>query len=220
MQLVEELRQADPDASRTGRDRQREETRRRVRECAVEVFRRDGLAAAKIDDIVKGAGVSRGTFYFHFPTKEDVVVELLGEAETRIAAAVTKLPKSTPLKRVLEATCEQIAVEWGGEPRLFQDVGAVAVRRAAASWRDGQRDPVSQALAGALRTAVARKELTSNLPAEVLADFFLINAFSATLSWCAHPKTPLRSIFGAVVEIFLHGARGRRRVPTPRRART
>src|SRR5690348_9883326 len=68
------------ESSMTIRDRQRVETRRRVRDCAVQVFRRDGLAAARIDDIVKAARVSRGTFYFHFPTKEDVIVELLGEA--------------------------------------------------------------------------------------------------------------------------------------------
>jgi AcrR family transcriptional regulator len=213
-------RSTSDETAMTGRDRQREETRRRVRECALDVFRRDGLAAAKIDDIVRAARVSRGTFYFHFPTKEDVIVEVLGEAESRIAKAVGALPRSTPLRKVLELTCEKIAEEWEDEPRLFQDVGAVAVRRAAATLRDGQRDPVSLALADALRAAVARKELTAFLPAEVLADFFLVNSFAAALSWCAHPKTPLRSVFGAVIGIFLDGARGtRKRAPSRKLAR-
>jgi AcrR family transcriptional regulator len=198
-------------AAVTGRDRQREQTRRRVRECALAIFRRDGLAAARIDDIVRAARVSRGTFYFHFPTKEDVIVEVLRESEHRIAAAIAKLPKSTGLARVLEVTCEKIAEEWEGEPRLFQDVGAVAVRRAAAAFREGQRDAVSQALADGFRAAVERKELTEFLPAEVLADFFLVNAFSAALSWCAYPKTPLRVVFSSVIGIFLNGARAQRR---------
>jgi AcrR family transcriptional regulator len=191
----------------TGRDRQREKTRQRVRDCALEVFRRDGLAAAKIDDIVRAARVSRGTFYFHFPAKEDVVMEVLREAEHRIAAAIAKLPAETSLERVLRVTCEKIADEWEGEPRLFQEVGGVAVRRAVETFPEGERDPVSQALADGFRAAVARGELTEFLPAEVLADFFLINAFAAALSWCAHPKTPLRVVFASVVGIFLHGAR-------------
>src|SRR5271170_4977680 len=115
----------------TVRDRQRERTRRRVRECALTVFRRDGIAAARIDDIVRAARVSRGTFYFHYPTKEDVLMEVLRESEHRIAAAIAKLPRETPLATVLELTCEKIAEEWAKEPRLFQEVGAVAVRRAA-----------------------------------------------------------------------------------------
>jgi hypothetical protein len=93
------------------------------------------------------------------------------------------------------------------------------VRRSAASWRDGQRDTVSLALAEALRSAVARKELTSHLPVEILADFFLVNAFSAALAWCAHPKTPLRTVFGAVIDIFIDGARGPRRAVRTRTRR-
>ena len=221
MRVAEELEPTviDVGAVETGRDRQRQETRRRVRECALAVFRRDGLAAAKIDEIVRAARVSRGTFYFHFPTKEDVVLELLSEAEHRIAAAIAELPRSTPIEGVLEVTCEKIAEEWEGEPRLFQDVGAVAVRRAAASLRDGQRDPVSQALADGFRGAVTRKELSTFLPAEVLADFFLVNALAAALSWCAHPKTPLRIVLSSVIGIFLNGARAQRRASGPRRPR-
>jgi AcrR family transcriptional regulator len=195
----------------TDRDRQREETRRRVRDCAVAVFRKDGLAAARIDDIVKAARVSRGTFYFHFPTKEDVVLELLREAEQRIARKIAKAPRGTDLRRVLEAACEAIADEWESQPDLFPDVGSVAVRRASTQFRDGQSDPVSEALSLAFRDAVKRKELSPALPADILADFFLINAFAAALSWCAHRKTPLRTVFATVIEIFLSGASAPRR---------
>ena len=199
-------------SSQTERDRQRERTRLRVRKAALAVFRRDGIAAAKIDDIVRAARVSRGTFYFHFPAKEDVVLEVLREAEHRIAAGIAELPRSTPLETVLEVTCARMAEEWENEPRLFPEVGSVAVRRAAASFREGQRDPVSLALADGFRAAVARGELTAFLPAEVLADFFLVNVLSAALSWCAHPKFPLRGVLSSVIGIFLNGARAQRRV--------
>jgi AcrR family transcriptional regulator len=212
MAVVEKLKAESPEANLanlTGRDRQREETRRRLRECALDVFRRDGVAAARIDDIVKSARVSRGTFYFHFPTKEDVIIEVLGEAETRIAAAILDLPKSTPLKRVLEVTCVSIAREWEDEPDLFPDVGGVAVRRASQAFRSGEPDPVSRALTEAFRAAVKKKELTSAMSPEILADFFLINAFAATLAWCAHRKGSLKNVLVSVIAIFLGGARAR-----------
>lgn len=199
--------------SPTGRDLQREETRRRVRECSLEVFRRDGIDAARIDDIAKAAGVSRGTFYFHFPTKEDVLVELLREAEHRVAAAVATLPKTAPPKKVLLTFSVQFAAEWEGERTLFPYVGAVAVRRAAAGFTvdKGDESPVRYVLGEYFRAAVKRRELTMSLPPVVLADFFLVNAFSAALAWCGHPTLPLRSVLSTVVEIFLNGARAARR---------
>jgi len=211
MHVARQLAQTAQPAQTAGRarDRQREETRRRVREHALAIFRRDGLAAARIDEIVKAAGVSRGTFYFHFPTKEDVIVEVLQEAEHRIAAAIAKLPRSTPVRRALHVACDNIAEEWAHEPQLFPDVGAVGVRRAAAQFRDQAADPVSAALAEIFRAAAARKELSAHLPAEVLADFFLVNAFAAALAWCAHPRLPLPTVLASVIEIFLTGARAR-----------
>jgi AcrR family transcriptional regulator len=201
----------EPATQRTGRDRQREETRKNVRECALTVFRRDGVAAAKIDDIVKAASVSRGTFYFHFPTKEDVIVEILSEAETRIAASIERLPASTPMRKVLQATCVSIANEWEREPALFPDVGSVAVRRAAAAFRTSDPDPVARALTDAFRRAVKTRELSTAMSPEILADFFLMNVFASTLAWCAHRGAPLGVTLSAVTELFLNGARAPRR---------
>ena len=73
-----------------GREVQRRETRQRVYEAAVAEFKRVGMAAADVSDIVKAAGVARGTFYFHFPTKEHVLAELERNEEARLAAQLEK----------------------------------------------------------------------------------------------------------------------------------
>ncbi|XVQ15522.1 TetR family transcriptional regulator [Spirillospora sp. CA-255316] len=69
----------------TRRDVQRRETRRQVFEAAIAEFKRSGMAGADIGAIVKAAGVARGTFYFHFPTKEHVLAELAQQEEDRTA---------------------------------------------------------------------------------------------------------------------------------------
>jgi len=51
------------------------ETRRRVYEAALAEFQRVGVEAARIDDIVSAAGVSWGTFFHYFPSKQDVILE-------------------------------------------------------------------------------------------------------------------------------------------------
>jgi len=73
-----------------GREVQRRETRQRVYAAAVTEFRQVGMAAADVSVIAREAGVARGTFYFHFPTKEHVLAELERHEEARLAAQLEK----------------------------------------------------------------------------------------------------------------------------------
>jgi AcrR family transcriptional regulator len=71
------------------REAQRLETRARVFDAAVAEIGRSGLAGADVGAIARAAGVVRGTFYFHFPTKEHVLVELERAEEAKIVAALS-----------------------------------------------------------------------------------------------------------------------------------
>ncbi len=54
-----------------------EETSRRLLKSARKVFARDGFEAARLEDIAKEAGYTRGAFYAHFHSKEDLFFALL-----------------------------------------------------------------------------------------------------------------------------------------------
>lgn len=72
-----------------------EERPRQILDAAFEVFAEHGLASARLDDIARRAGVSKGTIYLYFPSKEDlfreVVRHTVGDAiddiERRLAGA-------------------------------------------------------------------------------------------------------------------------------------
>lgn len=57
------------------REQQRLETRRRIYECAIRLFMQKTYDTVKIVDIVKAAQVSVGAFYYHFPSKENLIDE-------------------------------------------------------------------------------------------------------------------------------------------------
>src|SRR5262245_29223352 len=77
------------------RDRQRLATRERLLHAAPDETRRVGLANAQVDRIVARCAVSRGTFYFHFPTKEDVLREWEGRRQEDILRRLER-PRRAP----------------------------------------------------------------------------------------------------------------------------
>ncbi len=192
---------------RTQRDRRREQTRDRLFDAALEVFRRDGVAAARIDDIANAAGVSRGTFYFHFPTKDDVLLKLLAESQADISEQLDELPNETPIGTVLETMARAMAAEWKDDPDLLREIGTVALKVTALSLPNATRQhPVQLALIPRFDTAVSRGEIGTLIPPELLTEFFLVNLFGAALSWCGNQIVPLDFLLTNVVSFFLKAA--------------
>jgi AcrR family transcriptional regulator len=74
----------------TAREARRLQTRERILGAAVAEFKRSGMAGAEVSEIVAAAGVAHGTFYFHFPTKEHVLLELESREETRLAKELAR----------------------------------------------------------------------------------------------------------------------------------
>jgi len=54
------------------------ESRRRILEEAGRLFRRHGYEGVGIDAIMQAAGLTRGAFYAHFPSKRDLFAEVIG----------------------------------------------------------------------------------------------------------------------------------------------
>ena len=68
----------------TRRERKKEETRRRIFETAIALFREKGFEQTTVDEITEKADVGRGTFFNYFPRKESVLAYL---SEERVALA-------------------------------------------------------------------------------------------------------------------------------------
>ena len=55
------------------------ETKRKILQCAEELFKEIGINQVSIEAIVKKAGVSKGTFYVHFNSKDALIAHLASD---------------------------------------------------------------------------------------------------------------------------------------------
>jgi TetR/AcrR family transcriptional repressor of nem operon len=56
------------------------QTRRRIVEAASREFRKNGIVATGLNDLMKAAGLTRGGFYKHFESKDQLVAEACAAA--------------------------------------------------------------------------------------------------------------------------------------------
>lgn len=189
------------------RDRQRAETRERLFQAALDEIRLNGVAGAQVDRIVGSVGVARGTFYFHFPTKEDVLLEWERRREGEIVALLKDSPhlRQLPLRMALVGIVSfLIALESApSERRLLLETLAMHVRHMA----DPDGYPLLDELTQLVELARDRGEVRAEVMPRELAILFLSNVFGFLVAHAdprlRHPSADL------LVDVFLSGVQAK-----------
>jgi TetR/AcrR family transcriptional repressor of nem operon len=63
-------------------------SRQAILDAALPFFVRDGFTAASLNQMIAASGMTKGAFYFHFPSKEALALAVLAQARERGAAAL------------------------------------------------------------------------------------------------------------------------------------
>lgn len=84
------------------------QTRARLVEAAKEIFEEQGFLDARVSDIAERAGMSHGSFYHYFDSKEQVFREVAEAADERQEASLadvvlTRSSRATPPERLRDA---------------------------------------------------------------------------------------------------------------------
>lgn len=147
--------------------------------AAVAEFKRAGIAAADVGAIVAAAGVAHGTFFFHFPTKEHVLLELEQRTEEDIAK---QLGRYVATPRDLRSTLnEAVRLVMGLErrlgPVLFKDF--LALHFSQTRPRDESYEhPVIVTLAKEIERARERGDVDAEVNPMNSAVFFLLGLYA------------------------------------------
>ena len=188
----------------TTRETRRLQTRQRILGAAIAEFKRSGMAAADVGAIVTSAGVAHGTFFFHFPTKEHVLLELEAREESRLASEFARFLKqphdlATTLTKVKQLV---ISVEDRLGRLLFKDVLALHFSpsrpRHDEVWTD---HPVIVQLVDEIDRARQIGETHPDVDAFCSAVFFLLGVYGvlSTTSSQAARDTMLRELVATAV---------------------
>jgi AcrR family transcriptional regulator len=167
-----------------------EERPQQILRAALEVFGEHGLAGARLEDIAKRAGVSKGTIYLYFPNKEALFREMVRSTVVEAIVAGEGIPNSGSVRDQLTTFMEQywsfvrtpafsviyrvVVSELHHFPDLVEFYSAEVIARA------------QKLIAGIISRGVAAGEFRS-VDATVAARM-LISLFSTSAMWCCKRK--------------------------------
>jgi AcrR family transcriptional regulator len=166
------------------REAKRLQTRERLMGAAIAEFARAGMAEADVSAIVAAAGVAHGTFFFHFPTKEHVLLELESREEDRIAKQFAQFLKSDhSLAAALnEAVRLVVGLERRLGDRLFNDFLALHFSQTRPQTEDGGDHPLIVLVAQEIALAQERSETDSQVVPMNSAVFFLLGLYALLIT--------------------------------------
>lgn len=162
------------------REARRLETRTRLFDAALAEIGRSGLAAADVSAIANAAGVVRGTFYFHFPTKEHVLVELERDEETTIVAELREAPaEAGDLSSVLLLLVSRVlAAERRLGKFVFRDMLGLHFSSTRPVEDEVALHPMAEFLSGVITEAQHAERVPLDADAGELGVFFLTGLFA------------------------------------------
>ncbi len=168
-----------PQVRQTARELRRLQTRERILGAAIAEFQASGMAGADVGAIVSAAGVAHGTFFFHFPSKEHVLLELEQREEARMAADFTRYLDSA--HDLGSALTKMVVLISGLEQRfgalLFKELLALhfsPTRPSSDEWSD---HPLIVLLVGEIERARGDGEIQPEIDAFYSAAFFLLGIY-------------------------------------------
>lgn len=95
---------AAPEAAVGRRERKKQATRQALHEAAMDLAEERGLANVTVEDITERVDVSVRTFFNHFSSKEEALLERDPDRAARLAAAIAARPAGeAPLEALREA---------------------------------------------------------------------------------------------------------------------
>ncbi|MGX9788001.1 TetR family transcriptional regulator [Mycobacterium sp. MMS18-G62] len=168
-----------PQVRPSAREARRLQTRERILGAAVAEFKRSGMAGADVNAIVTAAGVAHGTFFFHFPSKEHVLLELECREEARIAGEFAHFLETE--HDLVAALTEVVRLVTGLEhrfgPVLFKELLALHFSPSRPHQDEWTDHPVIVLLVREIERARGDGEVHPEMDAFYSATFFLLGIY-------------------------------------------
>ncbi len=195
------------------RERKKQQTRTRLMDAALALFRQHGYEATTIEQITERADVAKGTFFNYFETKESILPALAEHQLEQLGQSLLpeKGAPASAVERIKMAIC-RIAEATLSDPVFTQRLFGARPCKHAESHAEPHRGPaqaVTSLLAEQVRQAQETGEIRPELDPVNVGGFLRAILFNQMMMWHhGHRPAPLPELLGKAVDLLMEGVAG------------
>jgi AcrR family transcriptional regulator len=187
-----------------------ESSRHELLDAAAVEFAAHGYAATTVDRVVRRAGLSKGTFYWNFGSKEALFVTLLEERLDAPARGVLEvMHRADPGAATGPSVSRGLADLFTRDPelvRLLHEYWSAATRDERHAVRYRRRHAaLREAISLALGARHQQTGVPLAIPAEELADAFIALAIGLGMAALVEPGSIRAELFGEMASLVYDG---------------
>jgi len=167
------------------REEKKQEQRQAILDVALELFRVQGFAATRVQDVTERLRISEGTFFNYFPTKGAVLDAMADDILDRATVLLHHdvADHDRPVLERLEELVREFAANFAGD-RDFAVQLALHTRLGLGREREQEAHRFLSDLFG---EGQRRGEIRSDVPARQLAELFLAMVLVTVSNWLLFP---------------------------------
>lgn len=168
----------------TQRKIQADNTRKKLYNISIALMEKKGLANTTIMEISKKAGVSVGTFYNYFTSKDDIIVDIFKKADDYFEYTVAKSFKDSNLN-----AGDQIVQYFRYYARYNQRRGLANITQLFGTMNrffafKGRY--MQELLKEIIQRGQAKAELISDMTPDEITEYLFIASRGVVFDWCVH----------------------------------
>ena len=194
------------------RERKKLETRRRLMEAALQLFREQGYDDTTVEQIAEAVDVAKGTFFNYFDTKEAILPAMAEWRFQRLEEVLSpeRGAPASPIARI-KLALRLVAEDPLADPVMARRLIAAVGHRLDLRTTHGLTD----VLAPQIREAQVAGEIRADLSPVYLGDMIRALFFQQLLTYHCGPRVvPLPELLDRMVETLLAGIAGPNRRQT------
>jgi AcrR family transcriptional regulator len=178
--------------------RSKDKTRARLFAVATELLGEHGFGSTTVDEIAERAGVAKGTVYYHFDSKAELVTALIAEGLEPLAERMrTAIEGSSTAREGLEALM-YAELAFIRDNRAFTKLVITELWREDRAWREALalvREKIVDIIREQLERGIQDGELRSDIDPHFAARALFALTATAALDWLAfEPERPIDDV--------------------------
>ena len=166
-------------------------TRAKIYNTATALFIEKGFDEVTVDEIVAQTGTSKGAFYNHFKSKNDIIIELFKEVDDYYLQSQSELAKYSSAREKLYAFAKVVGdLDAIKKPRVdllkISYCTQVKFSNSEEPFLIQKSRPVYTLLREIIEEGQNNGEFTKELSSEYITDMFARCIRAAIFDWCLH----------------------------------